>query len=70
MGGRKKEKGGRRSRDKEERGRRNTTSKRKEKTAGTQLVADFVCDMVSIAFSIFKLLFDFFFLIFSYIKTP
>ena len=57
MGGRKKEKGGRRSGDKEERGRRNTTSKRKEKTAGTQLVADFVCDMVSIAFSIFK--FDF-----------
>ena len=70
MGGRKKEKGGRRSGDKEERGRRNTTSKRKEKTAGTQIVADFVCDMVSIAFSIFKLLFYFFFLIFSYIKTP
>ena len=53
MGGRKKEKGGRRSGDKEERGRRNTTSKRKEKTAGTQLVVDFVCDIMSIAFILF-----------------
>ena len=53
MGGWKKEKGGRRSGDKEERGRRNTTSKRKEKTAGTQLVVDFVCDIMSIAFIFF-----------------
>ena len=49
MGRRKKEKGGGRSGDKEERGRRNTTSKRKEKTAGTQLVVDFVCGIMSIA---------------------
>ena len=59
MGGRKKEKGGRRSGDKEERGRRNTASKRKEKTTGTQLVVDFVCDIMSIAFILF-----YFFIIF------
>ena len=53
MGRRKKEKGGRRSGDKEEGGRRNTTSKRKENTAGTQLVVDFVCDIMSIAFILF-----------------
>jgi hypothetical protein len=53
MGRRKEEKGRRRSGDKEERGRRNTTSKRKEKTAGTQIVVDFVCDIMSIAIILF-----------------
>jgi len=53
MGGRKKETGGSRSGDKEERRRRNPTSKRKENTAGTQLVVDFVCDIMSIAFITF-----------------
>ena len=70
MGGRKKEKRGRGSGDKEERTRRNRTSKRKEKTAGTELVVDFVCDMVSIAFIILSCFLIFFFLIFSYIKRP